>query len=82
LAIAHEHPLAAISDTSDEGFVADPLHGLDETSVADYAALRCPPASGEGERLPCARLIHEQTGNLLFASTRLTIWPHVAPRFA
>jgi predicted ATPase len=70
LAIAHEHPLAAISDhLRMKGFCREiALHGLDETSVADYAALRCPPASGEGERLRrLARLIHQHTGgNPLF----------------
>ncbi|MEP6916791.1 MAG: hypothetical protein ABJC89_14155, partial [Acidobacteriota bacterium] len=70
LAIAHEHPLAAISDhLRMKGSCREiALQGLDETDVADYAALRCPPASGEGERLRrLARLIHQQTGgNPLF----------------
>ena len=65
-----EHPLAAVSDELRmKGFCREiALRGLDETGVADYTALRCPPASGHGESLRrLAKLVHQHTdGNPLF----------------
>jgi predicted ATPase len=66
---ATEHPLTAIADLRMKGFCREiALRGLDEASVADYTARRCPPASGQGERLRrLAKLIHQHTGgNPLF----------------
>jgi DNA-binding winged helix-turn-helix (wHTH) protein/predicted ATPase len=70
LASGPEHPLASVSDDLRmKGFCREiMLRGLDEASVADYVALSCPPASGQGERLRrMARRIHQHTGgNPLF----------------
>jgi DNA-binding winged helix-turn-helix (wHTH) protein/predicted ATPase len=67
-----ESPLAAIADDLRmKGRCREiALHGLDESSVADYARRRCPPAPGHGEGLRrIARLIHQNTGgNPLFVS--------------
>jgi hypothetical protein len=85
LAMTHEHPLAAISDhLRMKGFCREiALHGLDETSVADYAALRCPPAPARGNG--CAAWHAWSTSKpavtRCLSSTQLTIWPHVGSSF-
>ena len=70
LAVAPEHPLTAIADDLRiKGFCREiALAGLDESNVAEYAALRCPPAPGQGKRMRrLAKLVHQQTGgNPLF----------------